>query len=229
MTDDVQIETVLRDAKMAVESGSGLDGTGFWKSVAKLRRDPVLAARFAQDVADIDRQAFERGVRLRVPAPIGTAILTAGTIKGVAAVIFAGRWDHGLSTVAFLVGFCLLEVAPHSLAHWLVGRMVGIRFTHYFLGGPPPPRPGAKTDYASYLKTSPRKRALMHASGAVVTKLVPFVLIPAAISTGQPTWVVWLLGVVGVGQLITDIFLSTKSSDWKKVKRELRAAHAVKG
>ena len=38
-----------------------------------------------------------------------------------------------------------------------VGRLVGIRFTDYFIGGPPPPRPGLKTDYATYLARRSRQ------------------------------------------------------------------------
>ena len=44
--------------------------------------------------------------------------------------------------------------------------MVGIRWTDYFLGGPPPPRPGLKSDYGTYLRADPDSRAWMHASGA---------------------------------------------------------------
>jgi hypothetical protein len=33
-----------------------------------------------------------------------------------------------------------------------------------------------------------------------------------------------LLVFIGVGQIVSDVLLSTKASDWKKVKRELKAA-----
>jgi hypothetical protein len=65
----------------------------------------------------------------------------------------------------------------------------------------------------------------MHASGAVVTKLIPFALLPAAFEQyDRRPWMVWILLVVGVVQIFTDVVLSTKVSDWKKVKRELEAA-----
>ena len=124
----------------------------------------------------------------------------------------------------FLGGFGALVVTTHSLSHWVVGRALGMRFTHYFVGGPPPPRPGLKIDYASYLRAEPAARAVMHASGAVVTKLVPFALVPVARAGGQPRWVVWTLLAAGAGQIVTDAVFSTRSSDWMKVRRELRAA-----
>jgi hypothetical protein len=105
-----------------------------------------------------------------------------------------------------------------------------MRFTHVFLGGPPPPRPGVKTDYASYLRVSPPKRALMHASGAVVSKIVPFALLSASLQLYDDwPWLTWVLLTVGVAQIVTDAFFSTKTSDWMKVRRELRAARTLGG
>jgi len=54
---------------------------------------------------------------------------------------------------------------------------------------------------------------------------VPFALLPVSLtlSDGWP-WLTWTLLFIGVVQIVTDAFLSTKVSDWKKVKRELRAA-----
>ena len=222
---DPTIDAALQRAEDAVRDGKGLKGTGFWKVVGAARRDRAVADVYADRMAAIDRAAFERGVRARVPASVGITVLLAMTAFGVVALVVASRAPKGLAPVAFLVGFVSLILGTHSLAHWIVGRLVGIRFTHVFLGGPPPPRPGMKTDYATYLRTSPTKRAVMHASGAVVTKLVPFVLIPVAapLHDGSP-WLVWILLAVGVVQIVTDVVASTKISDWMKVKRELRAA-----
>ncbi|HEX2179619.1 MAG TPA: hypothetical protein VHL54_08920 [Actinomycetota bacterium] len=219
------VEQALDRAEAALDHGSRLDGTGFWKAVAAARRDSGLAEEYAGRMALIDRRAFEQSVRLRVPAAAGTAVLSAGTAAGVAAMALSSEISDRLwRSLVFLGAFGVIDVTTHSLAHWLVGRLMGMRFTHYFLGGPPPPRPGAKLDYATYLRVPPRKRAAMHASGAVVTKVVPFALIPVARSLDLQSWVVYLLAGIGIGQLLTDIFVSTKASDWKKVKRELRAA-----
>jgi hypothetical protein len=84
-----------------------------------------------------------------------------------------------------------------------------------------------KTDYATYLRASARARAAMHASGAVVTKLVPFALLPLSVQLydGWP-WLTWLMLLIGMVQIVTDVVLSTKVSDWKKVLRELRIARS---
>ena len=108
----------------------------------------------------------------------------------------------------------------HCLAHWVVGRIVGIRFTWYFVGGPFPPRPGLKTDYATYLRTSPSARAWMHASGAIATKVAPFLALAFWPASDAPWWSAVALLALGVLQIVTDILFSVRSSDWKKVKRE---------
>lgn len=226
----MKIVEALDAAQVALDEAKGLQGTGFWSAVNALRTDPAAAQEFGERVAELDRRAFEAAVRLRVPAVAGTVVLASGTALGLAAVIGASGVEQPLARNAlFLGGFGLLEVSTHSLAHWLVGSLMGMRFTHYFLGGPPPPRPGTKIDYNTYLKVPPGRRAVMHASGAVVTKVVPFALLPAASNAGLYGWVPYLLVMVGVGQLVTDALLSTKTSDWKKVKRELRAARKLRG
>jgi hypothetical protein len=250
VTDDQSIDAALARAEEVVTNGRSLRGTRFWRAVERVKRDPALVERYADRIATIDRRAFENGVKLRLPAWVGLVGLTAMSLFGALAVAVArractfcgitsssalltGRSNSGVDVyrwrgfvpIAFLVGFGALLIGTHCLAHWIVGRAVGIRFTHVFLGGPPPPRPGLKTDYATYLRASPRARALMHASGAVLTKLVPFALLPVSLALydGWP-WLTWILLFIGVVQIVTDVFLSTKVSDWKKVKRELRAA-----
>lgn len=226
-SDASEIESVLAAAKLAVNETGELAGSGFWRAVGWVRRRPDLAERFGDLIGEIDRQHFESRVRWRVPAQLGVLALGAGTAGGVAAVALASKFADPYRTAAFLAGFALLEVAPHSLTHWIVGRALGIRFTHFFMGGPPPPRPGAKVDYGSYLRASPKRRAVMHASGAIVTKVIPFALLPAAASLDLGGWVFVVLWTVGIGQIFTDLLLSTKSSDWKKVRREWRAARAA--
>lgn len=64
----------------------------------------------------------------------------------------------------------------------------------------------------------------MHASGAIVSKLIPFAFLGAALAADLPTWAVWALVGFGVFSVITDLLWSTKASDWKKFKREMALA-----
>jgi hypothetical protein len=223
--DRSKIVQILDASEAALAEGRGVQGTGFWQAVNAARVDPAVAEEFGSRIAAIDTKAFEQGVRLRVPAGLGSTALAGGAGAGVVALMVAsGIQSRLVRTLVFLGAFGLLELTTHSLAHWMVGRMMGMKFTHYFLGGPPPPRPGAKVDYSTYLKVPPARRALMHASGAVVTKAIPFALIPVAVRLDLSKWAVYLLVAVGILQVVTDVLFSTKTSDWKKVRRELQAA-----
>jgi hypothetical protein len=108
-----------------------------------------------------------------------------------------------------------------------VGLAFGIRPTGYFLKGATAP-PGLKVDYASYLRASAERRAWMHASGAIASKVVPFLVLAlvAIVGIDAPSWTIVVLWIIGIGQLVTDLLFSTKRSDWKKVRRELAVARA---
>ncbi len=80
-----------------------------------------------------------------------------------------------------------------------------MRFIGYFLGGPPPPRPGLKTDYATYLRVPARRRAWFHASGAIATKIAPFLVLAVAPLVDAPGWAVAVVLVLAVLQIVTDV------------------------
>ncbi|HEX2031201.1 MAG TPA: hypothetical protein VHL78_07360 [Actinomycetota bacterium] len=212
---------------------------GFWKLVRDVKVDPRLSEHWADQAGRIDRKAFERRVRPRFPVWLGNAVLLIGTAALVAAVPVgvalaraggAGRPWGGALLVAAAGG---LSVTLHDPAHWLVGRLAGIRFVAYFLDGPFRIQPGLKCDYATYLRASPAARAAMHAAGAVASKVAPFAVFAAAYLPHRaagyellPEWSLWAVLAVGVGQIVTDIAWSTRYSDWKKVRREARVARA---
>jgi hypothetical protein len=62
----------------------------------------------------------------------------------------------------------------------------------------------------------------MHASGAIVTKTIPFLLIGAAWGMEAPWWAWVALLAIGTVAIATDVAWSTNSSDWKKYRRERR-------
>lgn len=217
------IEESLVLAESAVAARKGLGGTGFWATVERVKRDPELVDRYAGRIAAIDRKAFEEWVLFSVPVGVGTVLMAIATAAGV--VLIGLSYEIGddlMKVLAFLAGLVVLLVTTHGLAHLVVGRIFGIKFTHWFIGTLARPQPGVKIDYDSYLHTPAEHRAWMHASGAIVTKLVPFLLIGAAVAAGMPSWVIWALVGLGVITIITDIFWSTGRSDWKKYRREMQ-------
>jgi len=146
---------------------------------------------------------------------------------GVAVVVARDARSEALAGLAIVAAGAIWSVSVHDLAHWLVGRLLGIRFSAYFVGGSFPPRPGLKTDYASYLRADASSRAGMHASGAIATKLAPFVALAFWPGTAAPWWAAAALVLLGVVQIATDVRFSVRSSDWKRVRRERAIAREL--
>jgi hypothetical protein len=217
-----EYQVAFERIRVAVDAGdTDLKGLGFWRLLARVKADPVLAHHWADAAGEIDRRAFEAGVKLRAPVWVGNLLLGVGTVLGGVAVGIAMSTSNELvAGLALIAAGGIWAVSVHCLAHWIVGRAVGIRFTWYFVGGPFPPRPGLKTDYATYLRAEPSARAWMHASGAVATKLAPFVALAFWPTSDAPWWSAAVLLALGILQIVTDVLFSVRSSDWKKVKRE---------
>ena len=218
------VEESLNEAEAAVNAGRGLSGTGFWDAVAAVKLDTDLVETHADRIASIDARAHRNWAFLIVPLWLGTTIGVVALAGGIALIWWSYHLSDFPAVVAFLVGMGAVMGATHGLAHLIVGRLVGIRFTCWFVARITAPQPGVKVDYATYLRTPPARRAWMHASGAIVTKTIPFLLIGAAVAADLPPWVPWALAVLGVVMVVTDILWSTRKSDWKKFRREMALA-----
>ncbi len=223
------------------KGNTDLSALGFWRLVRQVKLEPRLAEHWADVVGRIDQKALRARVRPLFPVWLGNSILLLGSaiLKALLFVAIglgrdaSGAGEQllpGLIAVAAAGG---LSVTAHDLAHWVVGRMVGIRFTAYFLKKPLL-TPGLKIDYASYLRTTPGARAWMHASGAIVSKIAPFAVFVAVYLPHRaagydlfPSWSLWAILAIGVVQILTDILFSTKKSDWKRFRRERRVARSM--
>lgn len=220
MTEE-EVRAAIDRAAIATERGEGLSGTGFWKAVGEVKRSPRLVDELGERIAEIDRRAFEDWALLVVPEPVGSVLASAAAVVGIGAVGTSYYLDPPVNWLMFGGGAVALFASTHGLGHVAVGSAAGMRFSHWFVGSVGRPQPGVKVDYATYLRTPARKRAWMHAAGALVTKVLPFALIPPAVAADLPDWIPWGLGAVGLAQIALDAVWSVKKSDWKKVRREL--------
>ncbi|MEM3087117.1 MAG: hypothetical protein QXO51_07785 [Halobacteria archaeon] len=112
-----------------------------------------------------------------------------------------------LAAVLLLLGVLLLFLFSHCIAHWLVGRLLGIRFTHYFVGTSGIARllplpdllqellvaPGIAVDDESKRTAGRGRLAAMYAAGPVVSTL--FLLGAAAFALTVPVPELRLLGL----------------------------------
>jgi hypothetical protein len=225
---DIEIESILADAEAEQAAGGAPDLRRFWRAVSAVKLDPALVDRFADRIAAVDSAAFAQWAPIRVPLWAGTALMSLGTVAGLALVAATYFLDDPWNGFALVVGTVVLVVTVHGLTHLVVGAIVGIRFTAWF-ATVRRPQPGLKTDYSSYLLTPAKRRAWMHASGAIATKVVPFVVLPVGPIAGAPWWATAAVLLLGIGQVTTDLLWSVKASDWKKFRREMAIARAGVG
>jgi hypothetical protein len=224
--DEREIDAALAAAESELAAGRTPDlaATGFWRAVTAVKKRRELVDRYGQRIASIDRATLRRRVRLVFPAPVGIVLVIGGLFIDLAILGAAAGQAHPWREIVLLVGTAGLDIATHGLAHLIVGTLVGIRFTDWFVDLPRRPQPGFKIDYASYLRAPARGRAWMHASGTIVTKVTPFLVLPYALAIGADGWAIALIVGVGLLQLATDIIFWERRSDWKKFRREMRLA-----
>jgi hypothetical protein len=224
--DETAVANALAACEQELRAGRTPDlrALGFWRAVAAVKRHPALVDRYATRIAMIDRAVFRRRIPLALPVILGVIVLDLGLFGGLVLLGVATFVDHPWREILVLVAAGALDATTHGLAHLGVGTFVGIDFTDWYIGLPPRQLPGFKTDYASYLRASPRQRAWMHAAGAIVTKLIPFLVIPYALAIGTDVWAALALLALGIVQILTDVLYSVRASDWKKFRREMRLA-----
>ena len=226
MSDPDGYPAEFKRIEAAVDAGQAdLRALGFWRLLASVKADQVLAHHWAEQAGRIDRKAFEALTSLRLPVWFGNAVLVVGTLVGAGAVAFALTTEsEELAGLALVFAALLWSATFHVPAHWLVGRAIGIRFLAYYVRDMIPPVPGLKIDYATYLRVAPEARAWMHASGAIASKIGPFLALAFWPASGAPGWAAW--AILGYGLLIigTDVVVSTRKSDWKRFRREMRIA-----
>lgn len=99
----------------------------------------------------------------------------------------AGNADStSIALMEMLLGWTFLYLSCHAIAHWFVGRLGGIRFRHYTLGGtnksyPEPlqfifshmPFFGVRTEKDSLYRASKISQALMWSAGVISSVVLP--------------------------------------------------------
>jgi hypothetical protein len=114
-------------------------------------------------------------------------------VAGIAAAcpaLSAARSAHSVVTavIAMFAGWILLYFSCHAIAHWVAGRILGIRFAYYTVGGTGNPEGwpaglrwvfvhlpflGVQTEKASMQYASPMAKAIMWSAGVTSSAVVP--------------------------------------------------------
>jgi hypothetical protein len=175
----------------------------------------------------------------RLSVTAGNLIQLAGLLVG-AGLIYAAAHMQGADIVRILLmvlGWIVIYICCHAIAHWLVGRLVGIRFKGYGVRGTDHPEnygPGMRevmsitpfftvmTEKESMKKASPTAKALMFAAGETSSNLAPLVASFYAWQRGIPGG-----GILFIVTIIWDISGSISTAifpkgDYAKALRALR-------
>src|SRR5271165_292664 len=119
----------------------------------------------------------------------GNAVQIAGIVAACLALASA-RSAHSTTTavVAMVGGWVFFYFCCHAVAHWVAGRILGIRFAYYTVGGTGNPEGwpaglrwlfehlpflGVQTEKASMQRASPMAKAIMWSAGVTSSAVVP--------------------------------------------------------
>jgi hypothetical protein len=114
-------------------------------------------------------------------------------IAGLAAACFCFFESQSTRTAwfavaAMLCGWALLYFCCHGIAHWLTGRLLGIVFAYYTVGGTSNPKGwppglrwifehlpffGVQTEKSSMQRASPQAKAVMWSAGVTSSAVIP--------------------------------------------------------
>jgi hypothetical protein len=130
-----------------------------------------------------------RQIRVRLSILAGNTIQIAGLASACVALALAQPSVSKPAAIAGMLGaWVLLYFCCHGIAHWVVGRLLGIRFAFYTVGGTGNPAGypaglrwvfehlpffGVQTDKASMQKATPRAKAIMWSAGVTSSAVVP--------------------------------------------------------
>jgi len=181
--------------------------------------------------------AAKRKIFCRLGIFFGNAIQIAGIAAACLALVAAGAAQSTAGAITTMVGgWVLLYFCCHAITHWVVGRMVGIRFAFYTVGGTgnpegwPPgmrwvfehlPFFGVQTERASMQKASPMAKATMWSAGVTSSAVVPTLGAAWAWRVGVPGSKLFLLFALGwaVGTLASN--WTSRTGDFAKARRAL--------
>lgn len=196
----MDIETTLKEIEEKIQRGSS--PRDFWRIVERVKKDPELVEKYAERIGRIDQQVFRDSFTLGV-AP-GNLLALLGVAASLGMLLWSPAYRGPYPWALPMLAALLLSSAVHPLAHYLAGKLLGIRFTFYFLNGPLRIEPTLKTDYASYLRAPPKNRVAMHLAGAVATTISPLILLVIAFFLGLPEVSLLALGALALFFLGTE-------------------------
>ena len=168
---------------------------------------------------------------------VGNMLQIAGITAARAALALAQSVQPrpaAFAAAMLIAAWLLLYFFCHGIAHWAVGRLLGIRFAFYTIGGTGNPEGypagmrwvfehlpffGVQTDRASMQKASPKAKALMWSAGVTSSAVVPTLSTVCAWRTGIPGSKLFLIFAIfwAIGTLSSN--WRSQTGDYAKARR----------
>ena len=173
----------------------------------------------------------------RLSIVAGNGVQIAGLAAAYLALIAARCVSSKpAASAAMIFAWLLLYFFCHGIAHWAVGRLLGIRFAFYTIGGTGNPegypagmRPvfehlpffGVQTEKTSMQAASPMAKAIMWSAGVTSSAVVPTLGALWAWRAGIPGSVPFLVCAIiwGIGALSSN--WRSRTGDFTKARRAL--------
>jgi hypothetical protein len=182
---------------------------------------------------------LQRKLVARLSIAVGNAIQIAGMLAAVIALTRAPHVHSKSEAIAaVLAAWTLLYFCCHGIAHWAIGRLLGIRFAFYTIGGTGNPTgyPGAlrwlferlpffgvQTERLSMQKASPVSKAIMWSAGVTSSAVVPTLAAVCAWRSAIPGSKLLLIFAIfwAIGTLSSN--WRSQTGDYTKARRALHS------
>jgi hypothetical protein len=185
----------------------------------------------------------QRKIFSRISIVAGNTVQIGGIAAAGAALALA-RSAHSkpAAIIAMLAAWTLLYFFCHGIAHWAVGRLLGIRFAFYTVGGTGNPEGypagmrwlfehlpffGVQTEKASMQKASPMAKAVMWSAGVTSSAIIPTLSAVCAWRASVPGSKLFLIFAVfwAIGTLASN--WRSRTGDYSKARRALGSSQTI--
>jgi hypothetical protein len=185
----------------------------------------------------------QRKIFSRLSIVTGNTVQFAGLAAAGATLALARSATAKRAAIAAMIAaWLLLYFFCHGIAHWAVGRLLGIRFAFYTVGGTGNPEGysagmrwvfehlpffGVQTEKASMLKASPMSKAVMWSAGVTSSAVVPTLGAFCAWNADVPGSKLFLIFAVfwAIGTLASN--WRSRTGDYSKARRALMVDNAT--
>jgi hypothetical protein len=185
----------------------------------------------------LQRNLLQRNLFGRLSIVTGNTLQIAG-IAAACGLLYLGQSTHSkfVAMAAMLLSWLLLYFFCHGIAHWLVGRLFGIRFAFYTIGGTGNPEGypavlrwifehlpffGVQTEKTSMQKASRIAKAIMWSAGVTSSAIIPTASVVYAWRERIPGSKAFLIFAVfwAIGTLASN--WRSRTGDYSKARRAL--------